>query len=101
MIPEDSSDGRKFVSFEFEFSNTKPCSVSVYYAVTETLDSGARPISYEAAFEQKDIAFPEIGHNRKFSSKTLGLEPVDTAVVDILEAEDWQRLSDDSLYSRF
>ena len=55
LIPEDSSDGRKLYHFEFEFSNTKPCSVSVYYAVTETLDSGARPTNHEAAFEQKDI----------------------------------------------
>eukprot|EP00944_MAST-04C_sp_MAST-4C-sp1_P008733 g8733.t1 len=85
LIPVDGGDGQKLYHFEFEFSNTKPCSVSVYYAVTETLDSGARPISYEAAFEQKDIAFPETGHNRKFSSKTLGLEPVDIAVVDILK----------------
>ena len=80
----DESSVDKLYHLEFEFSNTKPCNINVYYATKETLDSGARPVGYQAAFEYNNISFPEEGHNRKFSSKSLGLSPVDLSAIDII-----------------
>jgi len=84
LVKSDDSVANKLYHIEFEFSNTKPCIINIYYATKERLDSGARPIGYQAAFEYKDLAYPDVGHNRKFSSKELGLKPVDLNSVDIL-----------------
>jgi E3 ubiquitin-protein ligase MGRN1 len=84
LVKSDENSADKLYHLEFEFSNTKPCNINIYYATTETLDSGARPIGYQAAFEYNDVSFPEERHNRKFSSKSLGLDPIDLSVVDII-----------------
>lgn len=73
-------DGHYIVTFEF--AHTQPCSVCVYYCVEEELDSGGRPVKYDAKVALENATFEGENSSQSYSAEL----PQNTAVaLDSLE----------------
>jgi E3 ubiquitin-protein ligase MGRN1 len=84
LVTKDGGNAH-FVSFEF--ANTLPCSVNVYFSAVEDLDSGGRPSEYRAKAESTTVDFDETGHAQYYSDRTAGNISLSVQMLDRLVQE--------------
>eukprot|EP00945_MAST-04E_sp_MAST-4E-sp1_P003383 g3383.t1 len=80
LVKAKDSDGHYRVTFEF--ANTQPCSVCIYFCAAEDLDSGGRPLDYAAKIALGKTAFSEGSSAQSYSTELPENKPVDFNTLD-------------------